>query len=925
MNTWYNAEIDDVVQQLTSDRENGLSDAEVQARLAKYGPNELVERGMKSIWSILWEQLTDVMVLILIAAAVISAFIWRSAGHDCIVAIVVLNAILGVSQEYRAEQAIAALKKLAVPKVRVRRNGHITEISARDLAPGDLVMLEAGNLLPADGRVLESANLRVEEAALTGESEPVEKEAAALTGQEIALGDQRNMLFMGTTITYGRGAMIVTATGMQTQLGRIADMLQSVQREATPLQRRLDALGGTLAKVALVIIAAIFGVGLFTSQEVADIWAAGDGVLRKLLASHDVHELFLTGVSMAVAAVPEGLPAMVTIALALGSQRMLRRNTLIRKLPAVETLGSVTTICSDKTGTLTENRMTVTVLDVAGERATVETLLEDGKPLAEAAVQPNAEPLVRSLSLLLRVSVLCNDAVVDVDDDGRAKLLGDPTETALVVAAGKFGIEKADMDRRRPRVAEVPFTSERKRMTTLHQVLKATEIGASAVDAPWQDAPYVACTKGAVDVMLDLAKYVWLGDQRTLLDADLRQRIADANSALAQEGQRVLGFAFSPVPAVPDEHNLEQLEKDVIFIGMVGMIDPPRDEVKAAVARCRTAGIRPVMITGDHPLTAQAIARELDISSNERVLTGQQLAAMSIPELEAVVEEVSVYARASPEHKLNIVTALQDKDHVVAMTGMASMMHRRQKSDIGVAMGITGTDVSKEAADMILLDDNFATIVAAVEEGRTIYDNIRKFIKYTLSSNTGELLVMLAAPFVGMPLPLIPIQILWVNLVTDGLPGLALAVEKSERGTMERDPILPHEGIFSRGLGRQIVWVGVLMGVISLAVGYWGFASGREMAVWRTMVFTTLTMAQMGNALAIRSDRDLLATIGLFSNKLMVVAVSLTFVLQLALIYVPFLQNIFSTTALSPLELGASLVVSLSVFAAVEMAKWLRR
>lgn len=922
MNTWYTEEVDDVINQLQTNRERGLSDAEVKSRLQQYGPNELVERGVKSIWSILWEQLTDVMVLILIAAAFISAFIGEVQDMFVILAIVVLNAILGVSQEYRAEQAIAALKKLAVPKVRVRRGGHMVEVSARDLVPGDLVMLEAGNLLPADGRVLESSNLRVEEAALTGESEPVEKHTSLLSGADVPLGDQHNMLFMGTTITYGRGAMIVTATGMETELGRIADLLQSVRRESTPLQRRLDALGRTLAKVALAIIALIFGVGLFTSQEVAQIWAGGGNRLSRLLASHDVQELFLTGVSMAVAAVPEGLPAMVTIALALGSQRMLRRNSLIRKLPAVETLGSVTTICSDKTGTLTENRMTVTVLDVAGERATVETLLEDGKPLAEAAVQPSAEPPVRTLSLLLRVSVLCNDSIVDVDDDGEEKLLGDPTETALVVAASRFGIEKADMDRRRPRVAEVPFTSERKRMTTLHQVLPEGEGG----DTPWQNAPYVACTKGAVDVMLGLSEYVWLGDQRTPLDDELRQRIVDANSALAQEGQRVLGFAFAPIQEVPDDHELEQLEEGAIFIGMVGMIDPPRDEVKAAVARCRSAGIRPVMITGDHPLTAQAIARELDITGNDRVLTGQQLAAMSIPELEAVVEEVSVYARVSPEHKLNIVTALQDKNHVVAMTGDGvNDAPALKKSDIGVAMGITGTDVSKEAADMILLDDNFATIVAAVEEGRTIYDNIRKFIRYTLSSNTGELLVMLVAPFLGMPLPLIPIQILWINLVTDGLPGLALAVEQSERGTMKRDPIHPDEGIFSRGLGVQIIWVGVLMGIVSLAVGYWGYLSGRDMTTWRTMVFTTLTLAQMGNALAIRSNTDLLATIGLFSNKLMVLAVALTFVLQMALIYVPFLQNIFSTTALSALDLGVSLVVSLSVFGAVELAKWLRR
>ena len=767
--------------------------------------------------------------------------------------------------------------------------------------------------------------LRAEEAALTGESEPVEKRDAPLdeaADADVPIGDRKNMVFRGTTVTYGRGEVVVTETGMQTELGNIANLLSSVGAEKTPLQNRLDRLGKNLAAIALVIIVVIFVVGFATSDEVSQILASQGFDFGALFASETVRELFLVAISMAVAAVPEGLPAMVTIALALGSQRMLKRESLIRKLPAVETLGSVTTICSDKTGTLTENRMTVTVLDVAGERDDIDTLMEEGKPLAEAALRPEEDAPVRSLSLLLRVATLANDSQYRREDDGEVRLIGDPTETAIIAAASKFDIDKGDMEQRRPRVAEIPFTSERKRMTTIHEIQQDGHVS----DAPWGDANYVACSKGAVDVMLDFCDDVWLGDEFVSMDNEMKERIQDANASLAENGQRVLGVAFRPLDHVPDADEIEEEENHFTFIGLIGMMDPPRDEVKLAVERCRSAGIRPIMITGDHPLTAQAIAREIGIMTNDQVRTGRDLAQMSEQDLKATVDDVSVYARVSPEHKLRIVEALQEKGQVVAMTGDGvNDAPALKRSDIGVAMGITGTDVSKEAADMVLLDDNFATIVAAVEEGRTIYDNIRKFIKYTLGSNVGELFVMLIGPLLGMPIPLVPIQILWINLVTDGLPGLALAVEKSESGVMDREPISPKEGVFARGLGRQILYTGLLIGIVSLAVGYWGFIGERSQETWRTMLFTTLTLAQMGNALAIRSNRDSLFTIGVFSNRLMVIAVAITFALQMALIYVPFLHGIFDTTTLSGFDLLVCLVVSVVVFLGVEAEKWWRR
>ncbi|MFZ1397408.1 MAG: cation-translocating P-type ATPase, partial [Candidatus Promineifilaceae bacterium] len=860
--TWFQQDVDTTLQTLNSDAKSGLSAAEAQNRLTQYGLNELVEKDTKSPWLILLDQMKDAMVIILIIAAAVSGFLGEMNDVIVILAIVILNAVIGFSQEYRAEQAIAALKKLAVPTVKVRRDGQLVEISARELVPGDVVLLEAGNLVPADGRLVESINLKVEEAALTGESEPVSKFIDPIEKKELPIGDRKNMVFMGTVITYGRGTAVITETGMNTELGNIAELIQGVEQEQTPLQRRLDDLGKKLAWVALAIVGVVVITGfLFRDPNQALI--------------ETLELLFLTGISMAVAAVPEGLPAVVTITLALGSQRMLKRNALIRKLPAVETLGSVTVICSDKTGTLTENKMTVTVLDVTDHTETIETLRDEKGAIINAEFKPHVDARLRSQSLLLKAGALCNDAILQTED-GVERAIGDPTEGALVVAAATMGYRKEELDERWPRVAEIPFTSERKRMTTIHEV----NVEEDDSDAPWNASDYVAFSKGAVDSLLEIADRVWTGKHNEFvpLDDAWRARILEGNAQMASEGQRVLALAFRPLDDVE-----EPRENNAIMIGLVGMIDPPRPEVKTAVATAKQAGIRPIMITGDHPLTAQNIAKELNITQSDKNLTGYELAHMDKATLKSKVEEVSVYARVSPEHKLNIVEALQEKGHIVAMTGDGvNDAPALKRADIGVAMGITGTDVSKEAADMVLLDDNFATIVAAVEEGRKIFDNIRKFVKYTLSSNTGELFVMLIGPFLGMPLPLLPLQILWINLVTDGLPGLALAVEDGERGIMKRSPFHPKESIFSRGLGTQILWIGFLMGLVSLGIGYVYWLRDPN-GPWQTMVFTTLTLAQMGNALATRSNSDSIFKIGFLSNRLMLLAVSITFVLQMAL------------------------------------------
>lgn len=948
MTKWYHMHTQDAMDALGSNMETGLDSAEARARLEKFGANELIDRGVKSPWKILFEQFTDTMVVVLMIAALISGALGEMQDAIAILVIVILNAILGFRQEYQAEQAMAALKKLAVPTVRVRRNGKVQEISSRELVRGDIVLLEAGNLVPADCRVLESANLSTQEAALTGESEPVAKFTEFLAEHksedaksEIPLAERKNMLYMGTVVSYGRGTALVTATGMHTELGSIAEMMQSAGQEDTPLQKRLDQLGKGLALAAAFLVAIVFVLG----------WLRGE----------ELKELFLTSISLAVAAIPEGLPAVVTIALALGARRMLRRRALIRKLPAVEALGSVTVICSDKTGTLTENRMTVTVLDVAENRIDLtgdeqdfplkdrSFLCSEAEPTSE---QQDALRRAPALTLLLAGGALCNDAILECDeaDETKVQIVGDPTEGALLVAANQAGLSKRILEQAFPRVAEAPFTSERKRMTTVHQMPADDSALVKALQPVWDwggwagvgQMQYFSITKGAIDGLLDLSDKVWAQDHLENMDDSWRQRIEAANERLATQGMRVLGVACKNLDELPENMKVEELQENLenglIFVGLFGMIDPARPEVKDAVETCRTAGIRPVMITGDHPLTAGYIARELGIiadaspadeamaatGDSNRIFTGRDISQIDDQQLEKIVEDVSVYARVSPEHKLRIVQALQNRGHIVAMTGDGvNDAPALKRSDIGVAMGITGTDVSKEAADMVLLDDNFATIVAAVKEGRVIYDNIRKFIQYTLTSNVGEIWVMLLAPFLGMPLPLMPLQILWINLVTDGLPGLALGVEKAESNTMRRPPYPPNENVFARGLAKNIIWVGLLMGLISLGVGLWYWSMGNP--AWQTMVFTTLTLSEMGYVMAIRSKRDSIFKIGWLSNRALVGAVALTTMLQLAVVYIPFLQSIFNTVTLSLTDLTICILLSTSLFWAVELQKWYLR
>lgn len=912
MTNWHTSTIASVLEQHQSDAAQGLTEEQVELRRAEHGFNELVATGGRGAGRILWEQLSGAMVILLVVAAVVSALLHEYTDAIVIVAIVALNAALGFVQDYRAEKALAALKKLAVPIVRVRREGVVREISARELVPGDIILLEVGNYVSADCRLLESINIKVQESALTGESEAVEKHVEPLAGEDIPIGDRTNMAYMGTVVTYGHGQALVTEIGMKTELGHIARSLQTVEMEATPLQKRLAQLGRALALVAIGIVALVFFLGM--------------------LRGEDARLMLMTALSLAVAVVPEGLPAVATVALALGARRMFKRRALIRKLPAVETLGSVTVICSDKTGTLTENRMTVTVLEVAGERIDLISTKQEGVSQKIADIRKQVANR-SAMALLLTGAGLCNDAELEADKAHQTfRAVGDPTEGALAIAAARLGFQKDLLLSLLPREAEVPFDSDRKRMTTVHRnsISTSEEIDpylARALRPIIQDGgEHIAFTKGAVDSILDGCEYIWDQDGPKPIDADAQRRIAEANERLAASGMRVLGVALRLLDEPPNNTELETIEHQMIFVGLLGMIDPPRAEVADAVARCRSAGIRPVMITGDHPLTAVHIAQQLKIADDGDVLTGQDLERMSHGEVLAASESTSIYARVAPKHKLQLVQALQELGHVVAMTGDGvNDAPALKQAHIGVAMGITGTDVSKEASQMVLLDDNFATIVNAVEEGRIVYDNIRKFVKYTMTSNAGEICVMVLGPLLGMPLPLLPLQILWINLVTDGLPGIALAIERAERDTMRRPPYPPKEHIFGRGMGRDIAWIGLLMGVVSLSMGYWSWAYGASSeSHWRTIVFTVLTLAQMGNALATRSSRDSLFQIGVFSNIALIGAVVLTFVLQMAVVYWPPLQAIFKTTALTSGEMMLCIALSTIVFWAVEAAKWFR-
>lgn len=910
MQNWHTLEVEQTLTALQV-TPAGLDETEVAARLQKYGPNELADKGSKNPWRILWEQFSATMVLILIGAGILSVLLGKANESISIFAIVVLFGLLGFVQEYRAERAMAALKKLSVPNVRVRRANRVQEISARELTVGDLVLLEAGNVVPADLRLIEANNLRIQEAALTGESEAVEKVTDAFAGADLPLGDRRNMGYMGTVVTYGRGVGTVTGVGMDAELGKIAAMLQAVQGEATPLQQRLDRLGKLLAIAG--VLAALLVMGI------------------ELLRGAELREVFLTAISIAVAIIPEGLPAVVTFTLALGARRMLQRNALIRKLPAVETLGSVTTICSDKTGTLTENRMTVVVLDVAGHRVKVEELLQQDAPTLATAEQAmllkdaKTAQQTKALAPLLIGGALCNDAQIE-QKDGRIQTIGDPTEGALLVAAMHGGVVGSELGQALPRVGELPFDSERKRMTTVHhQVNPHFSAALGALGA----TPYLAVTKGAVDGLLDLSTQVWMNGQAVELTPAYRQRIEAANAELAENGMRVLGVAIQPLCRFDQSATKQDaLERDLTFVGFFGIIDPPRAEVRDAVAVCQRAGIRPVMITGDHPLTARYIAKDLGIlggsNATDQVLTGSAIQQLSDTQLAELVEQVAVYARVAPEHKLRIVKALQGKGHIVAMTGDGvNDAPALKQADIGVAMGITGTDVSKEAADMVLRDDNFATIVASVEEGRTIYDNVRRFVKFSVAGNIGKVAVMLLAPLVAMPTALLPLQLLWLNLLTDGLLGLGMGFEPAERNTMRRPPISPQAGIFSDGMGRSVAWVGALIAVAALGVGYFYWQQGNP--AWQTMIFTTLVFTQVGQALATRSNRESLLQIGLWSNKPLLVMIAIVLLAQIAVLTLPFMEDFFHTAPLNWLDWLISIGLGVIVFVALEVEKWWAR
>ena len=848
---------------------DGLSSEEAAKRLAEYGPNELVEKAAKSPLAMVLDQFKDFMIIVLLAAAIVSGFVGEVTDTIAIIVIVVLNAVIGFVQEYRAEQAIAALKKMAAPEALVLRDGVAVTLPSRGLVPGDIVILEAGAIVPADIRLIEAARLKIEEAALTGESVPAEKNAGVIIDAKRPLADRINMAYKGTIVTYGRGVGVVTATGHATELGKIADMIQLEEGVKTPLQKRLAAFGRNLAVIILVICGAVFVMGLLRGE-------------KPVL-------MLLTAISLAVAAIPEALPALVTVSLALGARKLVKQNALIRTLPAVETLGSVTYICSDKTGTLTLNRMKV------------EELYFDNVT-AIAADLPGTEPRPAHLSALLEALALSNDARKTEE-----KYLGDPTEAALLEVSDGCGFLKSDLESDYPRVAELPFDADRKRMTTIHK---------------WRDGKYISFTKGAAETILDEATTVVTADGLKPLDSEALTIVSER---MAAEGLRVLGVAMRIWDEMPPVLTHDAVETNLAVLGFAGIMDPPREEAKEAVAQCRQAGIHPVMITGDHPLTAKAIARRLGIlGEHERVITGTELAAMSLEEFEQSVENIAVYARVAPEQKLKIVRALQDRGQFVAMTGDGvNDAPALKRADIGVAMGITGTGVAKEASAMILLDDNFATIVRAVKEGRQIFDNIRKFIKFIMASNSGEIWTILLAPFFGLPIPLLPIHILWINLVTDGLPGLALAAEPPERDVMSRPPRLPKESIFAHGLGTDLIWIGLLIGFVCLFTQALFMRTGG--GHWQTMVFTVLCLSQMGNVLATRSERYSVFSIGFFTNLPLLGAFLMTIALQLMTIYVPFLNPIFKTQPLTMMELAITLGLSSIVFVAVEIKKWVVR
>ena len=879
-NNWHQLDAAAALQQLKSDSSYGLSVAEAARRLQEHGPNELQASQRISPWTIFAGQFKNVLIVILLVATALSVSLGENAEAIAIALIVLFAVLLGFAQEYRGERALEALRQMAAPMAAVLREGEELAIPAREIVPGDIILLRSGDKVPADARLIEAVNLQIEEAPLTGESLPVEKQTAALGDGEWPVADRKNIAYAGTSVSYGRGRAIVVATGMTTEFGKTAEMLEAVEISKTPLQESLDKVGHVLARAALIIVGIIVGLGLYRGQPFL--------------------EMVIFGIALAVAAVPEALPAVVTISLALGVQRMAKRNALVRRLPAVETLGSTSVICSDKTGTLTKDEMTVRKVYVAGERFEVSgagfeprgTFTRQGSP---------AHP-TEPLKLLLRAAALTSDARLTRSDD-RWQIRGDPTEGALVVLAAKAGLKKVDLDTQFPRVHEIPFSSEAKRMTTLHRC----------------PSGLVAYAKGAPENILESCSHQLTQAGEEMLEEASRENILRTAREMARQAFRVLAVAYK------SDASKEDFEHDMVLLGLVGMIDPPRSEVGAAIERCEQAGIKPVMITGDHPLTAEAVARELGLLKNGRVITGSQLEAMSELEFEREVENISVYARVSPAHKLRVVTAMQKNAHIVAMTGDGvNDAPALKKADIGIAMGITGTDVSKEAAAMTLTDDNFASIVAAVEEGRAIFNNIKKYLMYLLSSNIGEIGLMLGAALLGLPLPLTAVQILYVNLATDGLPALALAVDPPEEDLMRRRPRNPRAGIFTRPVIVLMVVGGLWSLVVNLALFLWLLDSGRSLPEAMAMIFISLVMIEFFKAYNFRSDR-VSALDRPFANRWLNVAIVSELALLILIVYVPFFQVLLDTFDMQAGDWVLVVGLAATITPVLEAMKWLAR
>lgn len=876
---WFQLSVKETLTALKTDSTRGLTSKEAQIRLAQVGSNLLKEKRKVSPLEIFLAQFTDFMVLVLLAATAISGLLGEYADAITIMAIVIVNAVLGFVQEYKAEKSMEALKKLSAPQAKVLRDGQQISIKAEDLVPGDIVILDTGDRVPADARLLTVVNLEVEESTLTGESVPVKKSTQVLQESSLSLADRKNMVHMGTVITRGRATAAVVATGMNTEMGQIADMIQEVEVEETPLQKRLAQLGRWLVFFCLAVCAMVVGTGIMRGEP--------------------VYRMFLAGVSLAVAAIPEGLPAIVTVALAIGVQKMIKRHAIIRRLPAVETLGCATVICSDKTGTITENEMTVREIywnkkriHVSGQGYEPKGLFSAGERKIEIKENP-------TLITLFTIAALCNNAALRKNrlgikgwwrkgvSEGQWNVVGDPTEGALLVMAAKAGIWREHVEKHEKRVAEIPFDSERKRMSVVYQS---------------KDGRYKAYVKGAPDVIISRCQHIWENGKAVPLTKEKQEQILHENARMAGQALRVLALAYRDL----SDHELQDqsFEERLVFCGLVGMIDPPRPAAVDAIQVCRQAGIKPVMITGDHQITAEAIARELGLVSGPgQVITGHQLDNISDQELEHRVDEIAVYARVSPKHKLRIVRALKRRGHVVAMTGDGvNDAPAVKEADIGISMGKMGTDVTKEASAMVLADDNFATIVAAIEEGRAIYDNIRKFIRYLLSCNVGEVLTMFVAALAGLPLPLLPIQILWVNLVTDGLPAMALGVDNADPDIMLRKPRRPQESIFAHGLARKIITRGLQIGLGTVFIFIAGLLLGegqQGLNIARTMAFSTLVFSQLFHVFDCKSERYSVFQVGVLSNPFLVGAVLCSVAMQVLVIYLPFLQTVFKTVPLT--------------------------